>query len=242
MQVRLAEWAEGGHWRSECISLHWLCGGNIDLFESEREQGADKTERATGVTPALQTQQQPLTQAKPFPFKPVQQRVQTTCTPVRSSQPAQHPAMTFLVVEQSREVERMRGGCFPCRHGKVAASFTASDGNPGIEADMPVPDQVMHLPTIPAPPGPRPKPVSDDPKRPADLSATPEPAPSIRPSQSQPWPELLALQPQSPELVRPRIGSQFVARTQPPAQVPQRRAKSNATRPSASITSKPDQP
>ncbi|KAF8601962.1 hypothetical protein BDV93DRAFT_524365 [Ceratobasidium sp. AG-I] len=61
---------------------------------------------------------------------------QSTHSGINSTQPVPHPAMLMCVIKES-EVERIRGGCFPCRNGKVVPSFSGSDNTPGLLGPTP---------------------------------------------------------------------------------------------------------
>lgn len=88
-------------WQSGLVSLQWLCGRDDVLFDLEKGQEIDDGRTASGVALALQVQQSP---SAPV-IRPH----------IKSSQPTYHPTMVALVVKKECEVERIRGGCFPCR-------------------------------------------------------------------------------------------------------------------------------
>lgn len=69
---------------------------------------------------------------------------------IKSTQPNRHPSM-IMMVQRECEVERVRGGCFPCRNVNVAASLSASDDLPGIVIDTTVQKRVMKLAPDPTP-------------------------------------------------------------------------------------------
>lgn len=231
-QLHEVEWLRGGRWPSGHVLLQWLCIRNLGLFELEKERGVDERSRTNGLTSALRIQQQQPTQSRD--------------SHIKSTQPAHHPAMTVLIVEKECEVERMRGGCFPCRNGKVTADFGGQDGGPGIQPQMPVPERAMQFPSATGPPEPERKPGSDDQKQPKDSSRPTEPTQSrhsSRPTQP-PQPQLEMVAVQTPALAagpsRTRVGSAFVGPTQPREHVRDRRAISQISRPQKSIPSKAD--
>lgn len=203
-----------GYWQN---GLVLFCGRNERPPGLEEEQDVDQGTRTNGLTSVLQAQHSLSTQP--------------AHSDVKSSQPTHHPPMVFLIVEKGCEVERIRGGCFPCRTGKVAASFSGSDGAPGIPIDTTAPTRVMQLAPETGQLNPEQPLVSSDPARSRLPSRTAEPGQSnlLSPASISVPPAVVdSTGLRTPSRARPsqteagssptrgRLGSQILAPTQPP--------------------------
>lgn len=211
-----------GYWQSELVP--W-CGRKKRLPWLEEGWDVEEGTRSHGLTLVLQTQHS--LSARPGHFD------------LKSSQPEHHPPMDFLIVEKACEVERIRGGCFPCRTGKVAASFSGSDGAAGIPIDTTAPTRVMQIaPDIGQINSEQPF-VSSDPARSRLPSRTTEPGPSslLSPASVSVPPDAVGSsrlripsgdRPSQSEdgsaAGRGRLASQVLAPTQPPVRVRPRHA------------------
>lgn len=116
---------------SRHMPVQWLCGIGEGFFEVGNERDEGQRSGADMLVPASHIQQLPLDQS--------------TCRHTHLVQPARHPAMVMVVtVEHGQEADRIRGGCFPCRNGKVVPSL-AADRTPALQPEMPLPVQTMQI-------------------------------------------------------------------------------------------------
>ncbi|KAF8601963.1 hypothetical protein BDV93DRAFT_524367 [Ceratobasidium sp. AG-I] len=200
-----------GLWSNGHLAWQLLCGIDSSL-DSEKGIETESGSRADGFVKTLRNRQSLL--------------AQPTRSQIKSTQPIHHPGMVVLALETGREAERMRGGCFPCKNGKIAASLSGSDGAPGLQPDMPVPVQPMQLAPDAVPGTSERLPGTDDPPRtrlPSRASGVPSSRhpsrasrPPSLPSQAVPTRSEALLQ--APPSQRQRLASEMVPRqTQEPA-------------------------
>ncbi|KAF8601960.1 hypothetical protein BDV93DRAFT_524359 [Ceratobasidium sp. AG-I] len=131
LQSHTVEQATETHRSSRRMPAHWLCGIGEGFFEVGKERDEGQRSGADMLVPASHTQQLPLDQS--------------SYRHTHSVQPARHPAMVMVVaVEHAQEADRIRGGCFPCKNGKVVPSL-AADRTPSLQPDMPRPVRTMQL-------------------------------------------------------------------------------------------------
>lgn len=83
------------------MNLQWLCGIDGGLLVREKQEETVTNFGTDELLKGLQTQQ------LSYP--------QTAHLRLVSAQPTRHAPMAVLIVEKDCEVERIRGGCFPCQ-------------------------------------------------------------------------------------------------------------------------------